>query len=713
MLEDADQQNGRILIVDDNESIHDDFRKILGKTAESPELADLEASLFGDDEPATPQSSELGFELAFANQGQQALRLVKEAQERDEPFALAFVDMRMPPGWDGLETIMQLWRVDPDLQVVICTAFSDYSWRDIIARIGQTDRLLILKKPFDNVEVSQLAIALTEKWTLKYFARLKLEQLETMVESRTREIQDARDELVAANRIKSEFLANMSHEIRTPMNGILGFVDILIDDEDLTEDQVESLTFIKRSADSLMGIINQVLDLSKVESKTLTIDNIDFDLELMLFDVCDIAKRQLKESPVEFIVDIENIPSIVRGDPTRMRQILSNLMDNASKFTPTGHIILQAKVLEEDEKTIRLEFSVNDTGIGIAEDKLEYIFDSFRQADGSTTRKFGGTGLGLSISKKIVELMEGEMWVKSTLGQGSQFFFRLSFDKSLPDLNRAVPIRPRELLGKKILVIDDNRVALSITTRMVREWGMEPMGFHALQSAVKHLEMNDERPEVGLIDMMKPDLEAPEAMKHFSEHPSLAGVPLIVLTSEASPGSARLCEDMGFRGYLPKPVQRDAMVDVLCTILGRGSPDESDTQDAKIITRHSAKEDLFKNKSVVVFDCNEISEALAIRLLSQLGTQHLVVHTTEEAVGELNGQSHDALFIALEPLRGEGPQHVREIRKSYPTIPIIGLAIDPNSVEAQACLRSGLNDVLEGPLDKEKLVRMIRTWCSD
>ena len=162
MLEDADQQNGRILIVDDNESIHDDFRKILGKTAESPELADLEASLFGDDESATPQSSELGFELTFANQGQQALRLVKEAQERDEPFALAFVDMRMPPGWDGLETIMQLWRVDPDLQVVICTAFSDYSWRDIIARIGQTDRLLILKKPFDNVEVSQLAIALTE-----------------------------------------------------------------------------------------------------------------------------------------------------------------------------------------------------------------------------------------------------------------------------------------------------------------------------------------------------------------------------------------------------------------------------------------------------------------------------------------------------------------------------------------------------------------------
>ena len=443
MLEGNDQQNGRILIVDDNEAIHDDFRKILGKTEESPELADLEASLFGDDEPSSPQGTELGFELSFATQGQQALRMVKEAQERDQPFALAFVDMRMPPGWDGLETIIQLWKVDPDLQVVICTAFSDYSWRDIIARVGQTDQLLILKKPFDNVEVSQLAIALTEKWTLKYFARLKLEQLETMVESRTREIQDARDELVAANRIKSEFLANMSHEIRTPMNGILGFVDILIDDEDLNEDQIESLTFIKRSADSLMGIINQVLDLSKVESKTLTIDNIDFDLELMLFDVCDIAKKQLKESPVEFIVDIENIPSIVRGDPTRMRQILSNLMDNAAKFTPQGHIILQARVLSEDETTIELQFSVSDTGIGISEDKLDYIFDSFRQADGSTTRKFGGTGLGLSISRKIVELMEGRMWVESSLGTGSQFFFSLRFDKVVPTPPRSVPIRPR------------------------------------------------------------------------------------------------------------------------------------------------------------------------------------------------------------------------------------------------------------------------------
>ncbi|SVD27456.1 uncharacterized protein METZ01_LOCUS380310, partial [marine metagenome] len=198
-------QNKRILIVDDNESIHDDFRKVLGQQETTGELLDLEASLFGDTAQKTVSvGPELNFELDFASQGQDGFRKVEQARDAGKPYAMAFVDMRMPPGWDGLETILHMWRADADLQVVICTAFSDYSWRDIIKRVGHTDQLLILKKPFDNVEVSQLAIALTEKWSLASHARLKLEQLEDMVTERTREIQLARDELVAANRIKSE-----------------------------------------------------------------------------------------------------------------------------------------------------------------------------------------------------------------------------------------------------------------------------------------------------------------------------------------------------------------------------------------------------------------------------------------------------------------------------------------------------------------------------
>ncbi|MBT6491354.1 MAG: hybrid sensor histidine kinase/response regulator, partial [Deltaproteobacteria bacterium] len=346
MLRADENDNSRILVVDDNEAIHEDFRKILSAEDHAGELEDLEASLFGEDNSGDAQSMGAGFELTFASQGAEGLQKAQQAMENGKPFAVAFVDMRMPPGWDGLKTIEHLWKVDPNIQVVICTAFADYSWGEIIERLGHTDRLLILKKPFDNVEVSQLAISLTRKWSLARFAEMQREELESMVQSRTREIQAARDELVAANRIKSEFLANMSHEIRTPMNGILGFVDILVDDEDLSPEHLESVEFIKHSADNLMGIIDQILDLSKVESQSLALDNIDFDLELMLFDVCDIIKRRFKDSPVEFIVDIENIPSTVSGDPTRVRQILMNLVDNAAKFTAEGHIILRTCVEE-------------------------------------------------------------------------------------------------------------------------------------------------------------------------------------------------------------------------------------------------------------------------------------------------------------------------------------------------------------------------------
>ena len=298
MLRVDENDNNRILVVDDNEAIHEDFRKILAADDDGGELEDLEASLFGEENSGNAQSMGARFELTFASQGAEGFQKAQQAAESGNPFAVAFVDMRMPPGWDGLKTIEHIWKVDPNIQIVICTAFADYSWGEIIERLGRTDRLLILKKPFDNVEVSQLAISLTRKWTLARFADMQREQLESMVQSRTREIQAARDELVAANRIKSEFLANMSHEIRTPMNGILGFVDILVDDDELSEEHRESIEFIKHSADNLMGIIDQILDLSKVENQTLSLDNIDFDLELMLFDVCDIIKGASKKVPL-------------------------------------------------------------------------------------------------------------------------------------------------------------------------------------------------------------------------------------------------------------------------------------------------------------------------------------------------------------------------------------------------------------------------------
>jgi len=704
-----EDNNNRILVVDDNEAIHEDFRKILSVGDNDGELEDLEASLFGDDNTGDAESMGAKFELTFASQGADGFRKAQEAVDAGNPFAVAFVDMRMPPGWDGLQTIEHLWKVDPNIQVVICTAFADYSWTEIIQRLGHTDRLLILKKPFDNVEVSQLAISLTRKWSLSRFAEMQREQLESMVQSRTREIQAARDELVAANRIKSEFLANMSHEIRTPMNGIIGFVDILVDDEDLSDENRESIEFIKHSADNLMGIIDQILDLSKVENHTLTLDNIDFDLELMLFDVCDIIKRRFKDNPVEFIVDIENIPSTVSGDPTRVRQILMNLVDNAAKFTADGHIILRTCVEEERDESIAIQFAVEDTGIGIPEDQQAVIFESFRQADGSTTRKFGGTGLGLAISKKLVEQMGGQMWVDSTVGEGSTFCFQISLDKASSSTLRSFPIRPGELEGRTAILIDDNRVALSITTRTLQEWGMTALPFDSVTQALAHLSQTDNKPEVALIDMMRPDLEAPEAMRQFTSHPSLAGINLIVLTAEASPGSARLCQSIGFKGYLPKPVPRGAMRDVLCTILGSDQAENP----SSIITRHSAREELFKNKKVLLIVEDPVSETQSLKLLSQLGTQVTPAHDLEQALSELSQDSFDLVLLSIDSIAEKSVDAMLTLSQTNGNVPVIGMSDGTKTAEAQACLRAGMSDTVSLPISKESLVRVIRKWCSE
>ena len=409
-------ENRRLLVIDDNVLIHDDFRKILQPGTEMQRLDEARAAVFG----GTPCPKPLmRFELDCVDQGQAALALVQKARQGDRPYAVAFVDMRMPPGWDGLETIEHFWAVDPEIQMVICTAYTDHSWEDIIQRLGYDDRLLILQKPFSSIEVSQLATSLTTKWNLARQAHQRLQAAE------------------AANVAKSRFLANMSHEIRTPMNGILGMSELLIQTP-LNDKQRRYVDTLQKSGQALMQIINDILDIAKIEAGKLKFECISFNLRQLVTEVQELFSGAAGNKGLRLTATLsEAIDREYVGDPVRIRQILTNLIGNAIKFTAHGQVTVSMTVVDDAVGQTELCLKVHDTGIGVEPAIQAGLFTPFTQADGSTTRKFGGTGLGLAIVKQLAEMMGGTVGVESVPGRGSTFWCTMQLKKPTAQSLRA------------------------------------------------------------------------------------------------------------------------------------------------------------------------------------------------------------------------------------------------------------------------------------